>query len=224
VRITGNPVVDALLWIRHQATPSAALQQLLDALSGKRVLALTTHRRENLGPVMQGHLLAIRDFTRAHEDVAVVFPVHPNPEVQRAAREVLADEARVHLIEPLPYGDFIHLLSSAWLLCSDSGGVQEEAPTLRKPVLILRDSTERQEVLDCGVGRLAGRCPVRLRELLEQAYGCEDWHQQVQQVHNPFGCGDAGPRILAALDERYGAAAGTRMAAADAAEAAALPA
>ena len=93
------------------------------------------------------------------EKVSVIFPVHPNPSVVRAAREILGENPKVHLIEPLPYRDFIHLLSQAWLIVSDSGGVQEEAPTLGKPVLILRENTERPEAVACGVARLVGGRP-----------------------------------------------------------------
>ncbi len=207
VRVTGNTVVDALLWMRQNAQPSAALQTLLQRLAGQRLLVLTTHRRENFGAVMKGHLGAVRDFVQRHPDVHLVFPVHPNPQVVSLAHEVLGGQPRVHLIEPLHYSDFVHLLAAAWLVCSDSGGIQEEAPTLQKPVLILRDTTERAEVLDCGVGKLAGHCPDRLRLLLQQAYDDPSWQRTAQQATNPFGAGDAGQRILAALDERYGAKA-----------------
>lgn len=209
VRVTGNTVVDALLWMREQARPSVELSKLLARLQGKRLLVLTTHRRENLGQVMRGHLQATGDFVRRHPDVAVVFPVHPNPQVQKVAHEVLANQERVHLIEPLPYGDFVHLLSQAWLVCSDSGGIQEEAPTLRKPVLILRDNTERPEVLECGVGRLAGHCPERLGAMLREAHADESWQRTAQQAQNPFGAGDGGERTVAALEERYGLRAHT---------------
>lgn len=207
VRVTGNTVVDALLWMRDHALPAAGLSALLARLQRQRLLVLTTHRRENLGAVMRGHLQAIGHFVRQHHDVAVIFPVHPNPQVQQMAHEVLARQERVHLIDPLPYGDFVHLLSKAWLVCSDSGGIQEEAPTLQKPVLILRDTTERPEVLECGVGRLAGHCPVQLGAMLRAAYADESWQHTAQQARNPFGAGDASDRIVAALNERYGSRA-----------------
>lgn len=202
VIVTGNPVVDALHWVRREVPPSADMAALLQRLSGRRLLVLTTHRRENFGTVMQGHLRAVRDFARRHADIEVVFPVHPNPQVRQAAQAVLGGEPRVHLLPPLPYGDFVHLLSQAWLVCSDSGGIQEEAPTLRKPVLILRDTTERPEVLECGVGRLAGHAPERLLALLEQAHADDGWTRHVEQVVNPFGQGDAGERIVRALEQR----------------------
>lgn len=203
VVLTGNPVVDALHWMREHLTPSPALGRVLDAVGSRRILALTTHRRENFGDIMRGHLSAIRQFVREHDDVAVVFPVHPNPNVRQVAAAVLEGEERVHLVDPLDYGDFVHLLSRAWLICSDSGGVQEEAPSLGKPVLILRDTTERPEVLECGVGRLTGHSGPRLLEMLRECAARDDWATTAAHARNPFGFGDAGGRIAAALATRY---------------------
>jgi UDP-N-acetylglucosamine 2-epimerase (non-hydrolysing) len=200
ILVTGNPVVESLEHVRRHAAPSPALRALLRELDGRRILALTTHRRENFGEVMRGHLEAIGRFALRHPDVAVVFPVHPNPAVRAAAHGALGDAPGVRLVAPLGYADFVHLLSRAWVIATDSGGVQEEAPSLGKPVIILRDTTERPEVVDCGIGRLAGRDGTRLSALLEEAVRDDAWVSRARTVRNPFGDGDAGERIAAGLE------------------------
>ncbi|MGE0798211.1 MAG: non-hydrolyzing UDP-N-acetylglucosamine 2-epimerase [Lautropia sp.] len=201
--VTGNPVVDALHGILADGRPSAELADLLARVAGRRLLVVTTHRRENFGDVMAGHLRALRRFVGRHDDLAVVFPVHPNPAVRAAAEAELAGVGRIHRIAPLAYADFIHLLSQAWLIASDSGGIQEEAPTLGKPVLILRDTTERPEAIACGVGRLVGHDADRFEAMLEAAYRDTTWFEQARSVVNPFGRGDAGARIVAALRKHF---------------------
>lgn len=195
--LTGNTVVDSLLQILAGHAPSARLRDTLERLNGLRVIALTTHRRESFGTVMDRHLRALRRFVDRHQDMALVFPVHPNPAVRAAAAAALSDAQRVVLLEPLEYADFIHLLSRAWLIVSDSGGVQEEAPTLGRRLIVLRENTERPEVLDCGVGRLVGKR--RLEELLDEALADDGWFEHARTARNPFGAGDAGARIAAAV-------------------------
>lgn len=193
--VTGNPVVDSLKTILAQANMTAALEQLLQQTKGLRRMVLTTHRRESLGEVMNENLRVIRSFIESHEDTALIFPVHPNPAVARSSREILKGHPRIHLIEPLSYEDFIALLSHAWLIVSDSGGVQEEAPTLGKPLLILRENTERPEAIESGVARLVGASSHRLAEMLTEAYRTGSWIEQIERVRNPFGQGDSGERI-----------------------------
>jgi UDP-N-acetylglucosamine 2-epimerase (non-hydrolysing) len=198
--LTGNPVVDSLHEIQASHEPSARLKEALAPLEGLRLIALTTHRRESFGGVMEGHLRVLRRFIERHEGLALVFPVHPNPAVRAAADAALAGAPRVLRLDPLEYPDFIHLLSRAWLIVSDSGGVQEEAPTLGKPLLVLRENTERPEVLQCGVGRLVGNAPARLEVLLEEALVDADWFERVRTTPNPFGAGDSGARIASAIE------------------------
>ena len=198
--LTGNPVVDSLREIATGHKPSARLVDTLASLGSARIIAVTTHRRESFGGVMEGHLRVLRRFVERHRDVVVVFPVHPNPAVRAAVDATLAGASRVVLLEPLEYPDFIHLLSRAWLIVSDSGGVQEEAPTLGKPVLVLRENTERPEVLDCGVGRLVGNASARLETLLEAALEDPGWFERARTTANPFGSGDSGLRIAAAIE------------------------
>jgi UDP-N-acetylglucosamine 2-epimerase (non-hydrolysing) len=202
--LTGNPVVDALQGILADGRPSPALRELLGRLRGQRLIALTTHRRESFGAVMTAHLAALRRFVEKHPDLALVFPVHPNPGVRRAAARVLEGAERVWLLDPLDYADFIHLLSEAWLLVSDSGGVQEEAPTLGKPLLVLRENTERPEAVDCGVARLVGTDSDGLEMLLERVHDDRSWFDHAAQADNPFGRGDAGERIAASVEEFLG--------------------
>jgi len=195
VFVTGNPVVDALHAILERAGVSPVVASLLGATSGLKRIVLTTHRRESFGEVMAGNLKVLRNFVARRNDVALIFPVHPNPDVLAPATEILSGHPRIHLVPSLGYEDFIVLLSRAWLLVSDSGGVQEEAPTLGKPVLILRENTERPEAIEAGVARLVGGEPARLALMLEEAYEDGSWIHHVGKGGNPFGQGDAGKRI-----------------------------
>lgn len=193
---TGNTVVDALFHTLKTTRPSPNMAALLDQLSGKKILTLTCHRRENHGGKMTGMLEALREFTFAHDDIALVFPVHPNPAVRAAVEAVLPNHPRIHLIAPLDYPDFVQLLKASWLIASDSGGVQEEAPSLGKGLLVLRETTERQEVIEAGHAKLVGTDPTRLRTLLEEAYGPNSWISTLTSASNPFGRGDAAERIV----------------------------
>ena len=199
---TGNPVVDSLHHILATGTPSDTLAALLDRLAGRRILVLTTHRRENFGERMYGFMRVIRQFCDDHPNVSVVFPVHPNPNVREAAAGELSGHPQIHLINPLEYADFMHLNSKAWLIASDSGGLIEEIPTLGKAALILRDNTERTEAIDCGSARLVGHDPARLREMLDDAIRVDTWQQAAAHVINPFGKGDAGERIVTIVSEQ----------------------
>jgi UDP-N-acetylglucosamine 2-epimerase (non-hydrolysing) len=201
--ITGNPVVDALKKMLTNVSIGEGLRQILAATQSLKRIVLTTHRRESFGEVISDNLQVMRRFIERHHDVAVIFPVHPNPAVMGAARDILTGHSRIHLVQPMPYEEFIHLLSQAWLIVSDSGGVQEEAPTLGKPLLILRTNTERPEAMECGVARLVGGDPKHLDKMLEEAYGDTAWVNNVQSVSNPFGEGDGGRRIAAAITEFF---------------------
>lgn len=136
--LTGNPVVDALQQMGNAVHRSEPMQQLLAETSSYRRIALTTHRRESFGGILEGNLRVLRAFIDRHADTLLIFPVHPNPMVRETAQSLLGEHPRIRLIEPLGYPDFIGLLSESWLIVSDSGGVQEEAPSLGKPLLVLR--------------------------------------------------------------------------------------
>jgi UDP-N-acetylglucosamine 2-epimerase (non-hydrolysing) len=198
--LTGNTVVDALHYIRENAVPSENIAQLLRKTQGFRRLLLTTHRRESFGEKMSGNLLALRDFVLGHPDVCLLFPVHPNPNVRGVTNDILAGCERVHLLEPLDYTDFICLMKEAWLIASDSGGVQEESPSMGKPVLILRENTERPEAVASGVAKLVGGNG-SLGLLLEENYSDETWINSVRSIVNPFGDGRAAEKIVDILVE-----------------------
>ena len=193
--VTGNPVVDSLHAILKGSKPSLDLAQVLEATKSLKRVILTTHRRESFGTTMVENLNVIRQFTDQHEDLATIFPVHPNPAVAVPAQEILGDHPRIHLIPPLNYSDFIVLLSHAWIIVSDSGGVQEEVPTLGKPLLILRENTERSEALESGVAKLVGGDPKKLAKMLKEAHQSDSWVYRVRTVSNPFGRGDSARQI-----------------------------
>lgn len=198
--LTGNTVVDALHFIRANAAPSENIANLLRKTGGFRRLLLTTHRRESFGDKMSGNLLALRDFVLRHPDVCLLFPVHPNPNVRGVTNEILAGYERIHLLEPLDYTDFICLMKDAWLIASDSGGVQEESPSMGKPVLILRENTERPEAVSSGVAKLVGGNGA-LAGMLEENYRDETWINSVRSIANPFGDGRAAEKIVDILVE-----------------------
>jgi UDP-N-acetylglucosamine 2-epimerase (non-hydrolysing) len=200
VFVTGNTVVDALLEVLPVLRPSPLLQGWLDVTNGTRRIVLTTHRRESFGTRLVENLRTLRRFVDEKPDTTLVFPVHPNPVVVEAARTVLSAHPRIHLLDPLPYEDFLQLLSHAFLIVSDSGGVQEEAPTLGRPLLVLRENTERPEGLERGNSRLADT-PARLDALLHEAWTQGSWAESARRVDNPFGRGDAAERIAEILFE-----------------------
>jgi UDP-N-acetylglucosamine 2-epimerase (non-hydrolysing) len=202
IALTGNPVVDSVQWAREHTTPSPRASALLRDVAETRLVVLTTHRRESFGPVMEGRMRVLRRFVERHSDTTLVFPVHPNPEVRDSAARELGSAPRVFLVEPLEYLDFVHLLSKAWLIVSDSGGVQEEAPSLGRPVLVIRENTERPEALEAGTARLVGDSPEALGAMLEESYADLGWFERASLRGNPFGCGDSG-RLIADALERF---------------------
>jgi UDP-N-acetylglucosamine 2-epimerase (non-hydrolysing) len=202
--VTGNPVVDALDSVVKCTSCSSCLRGLLNATSGYRRVVLTTHRRESLGPIISQNLRVLSSFVKLHSDVVLIFPAHPNPKVVSAAYEIFDSQPRVHVVSPLGYADFIFLLSRSWLIVSDSGGVQEEAPSLGKPLLIIRENTERPEALEAGVARLVGGRPEALRAMLEEAYRQGSWAERVGKTQNPFGRGDASKQIVSILAKLLG--------------------
>lgn len=197
--LTGNPIVDTLEKVFSNLEPSKTIHDLINQTNGLRRILLTTHRRESFGEKMTGNLKAIRTFINRRENTCLIFPVHPNPNVREITNEILASQERIFLVEPLDYIDFIALMKQSWLLVSDSGGVQEEAPSLGKPLLILRENTERPEAIESHVAKLVGGNPQTLLMMLEENYAIETWINSVKQVNNPFGDGNAAKRIVSVL-------------------------
>lgn len=195
IHVTGNPVVDALLHTLEAHAPTEAVRQILENVRDHRLIVVTTHRRESFGGALSANLEALGRFVASRPDVILVFPVHPNPNVVANAKRLLGDRERIHLVPPLGYGDFLHLLSAAWLVVSDSGGVQEEVPSLGKPLIVLRDTTERREAVDTGFARLTNNDVSTLERFLLDAEAPGGWSAQVAKSENPFGDGHAGTRI-----------------------------
>ena len=196
---TGNTIVDAVELIRGSHEPSPAIGELLRRLDGQRLLLVTTHRRESFGPILRDRLRSLRRFVERRPDISLVFPVHPNPQVREVAEEELSGAARVHLLSPLDYPDFLHLIAASWAIVSDSGGIQEEAPSFGKPLLILRPDTERPEVVECGVARLVGHSLERFEAALDELDAPDSWATKVHRTTNPFGNGDSARHILNVL-------------------------
>ena len=202
VHVTGNTVIDALHWVtaRIAAEPGLArgLAGIETRFAGKRIVGVTSHRRENFGGGLEGIAEAVRRLA-ARPDLALIFPVHPNPNVRAVMNAALADLSNVALIEPLDYPDFARLLDISELMLTDSGGVQEEAPALGKPVLVMRETTERPEGVAAGTAKLVGTdADVIVREatrLLDDPAA----YAAMARAHNPFGDGRAAARIVELL-------------------------
>lgn len=196
--VTGNTVVDALHFILEKAKAGTEINDLIAKTEGFKRILLTTHRRESFGETMSENLRILRDFVDQRKDVCLFFPVHPNPNVRKTTDEILANRERIFLLEPLDYIDFINLMKSIWLIVSDSGGVQEEAPSLGKPLLVLRENTERPEAIESGTAKLVGKNS--LAKMLKENYNNETWIKTVRKQKNPFGDGEAAKRIVEILE------------------------
>lgn len=202
IHVTGNTVVDALLATKGIIDADPTLTARWDRIKrhhgNRRIILVTCHRRENFGKGVNDiaeALLAIL----AREDVAIVLPVHPNPNVQDIFSARLSGHPRAELIRPQEYTDFVSLLSLAYFVLTDSGGVQEEAPTLGKPVLVMRDTTERPEGIEAGTARLVGSDPQRILNEAHRLLDDQDHYWSMARAHNPFGDGRASERITRLL-------------------------
>jgi len=202
--VTGNTVIDALLAVRSRS--DLPWPPGLPALDGHRVLLVTTHRRENWGEPLRQIYLALLDLLERFPDVAVVFSVHRNPAVRRVAAEVLAGHPRAHLIEPPDYAPFVRLMAEAYLILTDSGGVQEEAPALGTPVLVLREVTERPEGIAAGTVELVGTTRARIVERAGRLLADPAARAAMARARNPYGDGHAARRIVDALRFAFGRA------------------
>ncbi len=201
ITITGNTVIDALDMMVQR--PASLGEELEQKIAGKKLIALTAHRRENFGAPVREALGAIGELVDKHPDVCVVYPVHPNPNVRNVAEELLGGRDRIHLIAPLEYEVFCHLMHRATLLITDSGGVQEEGPHLGKPVLVMRDETERPEAVDAGTVKLVG-CHRDLiideaTALLTDAVA----YSKMAQAINPYGDGHSAERHVETIRQTF---------------------
>ncbi|OZA94097.1 MAG: UDP-N-acetylglucosamine 2-epimerase (non-hydrolyzing) [Erythrobacter sp. 34-65-8] len=205
IHVTGNTVIDALHWITARIAQEPSLAQGLAGLeqrfAGKRIIGMTSHRRENFGEGMRGIADAVKRLA-ARPDVAVIFPVHLNPNVRAVMNAELAGLDNVALIEPLDYPHFARLIAISTLMLTDSGGVQEEAPALGKPVLVMRETTERPEGVAAGTARLVGTDADRIVAETTRLLDDTDAYEAMARAHNPFGDGKSSQRIAEFLADR----------------------
>lgn len=206
ILVTGNTVIDALLAVVDKLKTDAELQRDLAARfdflnAGKRLILVTGHRRENFGEGFQNICEALADVAQTHAEVEVLYPVHLNPNVRQPVNAILAARglSNVHLIDPVDYLPFVYLMDRSYLIITDSGGVQEEAPSLGKPVLVMRDTTERPEAVDAGTVRLVGTSREAIVRETSRLLEDRVEYERMSRSHNPYGDGRAVQRIVEAL-------------------------
>lgn len=194
--ITGNTAIDALKSTVNDDYHHDVLDKIKDE---NKIILVTMHRRENLGEPMENVFYAIREVVLENPNIEVVYPVHLNPIVQKTAKKILGGTERIHLIDPLDVVDFHNLIARSYFVMTDSGGVQEEAPSLGKPVLVLRDTTERPEGVKAGTLKIAGTEKSHVKQLMTDLLHDHDLYQKMSKASNPYGDGSASERILDAI-------------------------
>lgn len=202
--VTGNSVIDALLWVRDKVMSDQHMMEKLAANypfidPNKKMILVTGHRRESFGGGFERICHALAEIAQAHPDVQVVYPVHLNPNVSEPVKRILHDIDNIILISPQDYLPFVYLMNHAYLILTDSGGIQEEAPSLGKPVLVMRDTTERPEAVDAGTVRLVGTDTQKIVKEVNRLLTDDAEYHEMSRAHNPYGDGHACQRILAAL-------------------------
>jgi UDP-N-acetylglucosamine 2-epimerase (non-hydrolysing) len=198
IHVTGNTVVDALLWTidaMGKEVPPELDPVLVESLAGNRLILVTSHRRESFGPGLENICCALKETVRRHKDAMVIYPVHLNPKVREPVLKLLGNEQRIHLIEPVGYRALVYLMKQSHCIFTDSGGIQEEAPSLGKPVLIMRDATERPEVIEAGCARLVGTSIEAIADAGSELLDNPKLYEKMAKVRNPFGDGRAAERI-----------------------------
>lgn len=202
--VTGNTVIDALLWVRDRAMTDTSLRVSLEqrypfVANGKKTILVTGHRRESFGRGFEQICHALAEIALKNENVQIVYPVHLNPNVSEPVNRILGHAENVILIEPQDYLPFVWLMNHAWLILTDSGGIQEEAPALGKPVLVMRETTERPEAVEAGTVRLVGTDSQRIVGEVTRLLHDDEAYQAMSRAHNPYGDGQACDRILRIL-------------------------
>ncbi len=199
VYVTGNTAIDALkTTVREDYT-----HEILEKTKNSRIILLTAHRRENIGETMKNIFRAINRIINEFEDVEVIYPIHLNPKIKEIASEILENNDRVHLIKPLEVIDFHNFLKRAYIIMTDSGGIQEEAPSLKKPVLVLRDTTERPEGVSFGTLKLAGTDEENIYNLTKELLTNKEEYTKMSNSINPYGDGNASKYIVDAIVEIF---------------------
>lgn len=199
IYVTGNTAIDAL----NTTVNNSYEHELFDWIGNDRLILLTAHRRENLGEPMRNMFKAIKRIVNETPDVKVIYPVHLNPRVKEIADEILGNDDRIKLINPLEVIDFHNFINKSYLILTDSGGIQEEAPSLGKPVLVLRNTTERPEGIDAGTLKLAGTDEETIYALTKELLTNKDVYNKMSKASNPYGDGKASIRIADAIIDRY---------------------
>ncbi len=199
IYVTGNTAIDAL----KTTVNKEYTNPIFDWLGNDRLILLTAHRRENLGEPMRHMFKAIKRIVDEFDDVKVIYPVHLNPKVRMVADEILGNDSKVKLIEPLEVIDFHNFINRSYLILTDSGGIQEEAPSLGKPVLVLRDTTERPEGIKAGTLKLAGTNEQTIYTLTKELLTNVEIYEKMSSASNPYGDGKASKRIADAIIEKY---------------------
>jgi len=210
IAVTGNTVIDALLWMSHQqATPfrKKMLEEVLQkqygiCLNGQRMVLVTGHRRESFGDGFENICNGLRAIAHQNDDVQVIYPVHLNPHVRAPVYRILRNAKNVHLIEPLDYSLFVFLMNRAYLILTDSGGIQEEAPSLGKPVLVMRKETERPEAIEAGTAKLVDPDSHQIFEETQRLLDDEREYAKMAKQVNPFGDGHAAERVVEFILEK----------------------
>lgn len=200
ISVTGNTAIDALKTTVNEDYHSEIIEKHKD----NKVVLLTAHRRENIGTPMHNIFSAVRDIVDEFEDVTVVYPIHKNPKVRSIAEEYLGGHDRIEIIEPLDVVDFHNFAANSHIILTDSGGVQEEAPSLAKPVVVLRDTTERPEGVEAGTLKLAGIEKQDIYDLTKELLTNDDMYKRMSQAANPYGDGEASQRICENIKYFYG--------------------
>ncbi len=204
ILVTGNTVIDALLTVAAREDSPEGLPELPDDLgNGRRLILMTAHRRESFGAPLERAFNALAEIADAHPDCHLVYPVHPNPNVKGPAERILGGRANVQLCEPLDYAPFVYLMKRAHVIITDSGGVQEEAPSLGVPVLVMREVTERPEAVEAGTVSLVGTDADRIRQELGRLLDDDKTHAAMASAVNPYGDGLACQRIAQRLAHRF---------------------
>ena len=204
IYVTGNTVIDALMYVLQRIDNQFELKEKIKAKissqyqldEARRVILVTGHRRENFGQGFINICQGLKEIAKKNPDIDIVYPVHLNPNVQQPVNEILSDITNVYLIDPLQYEEFIYLMSQSYFIITDSGGIQEEAPSLGKPVLVMRDTTERPEAVEAGTVKLVGCDKVTLVNEAQKLLHDNEEYGKMARAHNPYGDGKASVRIV----------------------------
>lgn len=207
IYVTGNTVIDALKWVQSQINNRKSLQTKMESHfpfldNEKKLILVTGHRRENFGQGFENICEALKCIAQQNAGCQIVYPVHLNPSVREPVFEILGAQDNIHLISPLEYFPFVYLMTKAYIILTDSGGIQEEAPSLGKPVLLMRDTTERPEAVSSGAVRLVGTDPLKIQKGVRDLLDNKSIYENMKNAGNPFGDGYSSQRILHALQQQ----------------------